>query len=62
MAYIIHVSCWIATSLTVLNLVHSFSLVNDVFWTIPDRFTLQFWDLIYVRTKITLKNHEKCWK
>ena len=45
MGYIIHVSCWIATSLTVLDLVHSCSLVKDVFEPFQTvlRFNYEIW-------------------
>ena len=61
MAYIIHVSCWIATFLTVLALVHSCSLVKDVYEPFQTvlRFNYEIWFMSdrKLRWKIT-KNAE----
>ena len=61
MAYIIHVSCWIATSLTVLDLVHSCSLVKDVYEPFQTvlRYNYEIWFMSEpkLRWKIT-KNAE----
>ena len=61
MAYIIHVSCSIWTSLTVLDLVHSFSLVKDVYEPFQTvlRFNYEIWFMSdpKLRWKIT-KNAE----
>ena len=61
MAYIIHVSCWIATSLTALDLVHSCSLVKDVYEPFQTvlRFNYEIWFMSdrKLRWKIT-KNAE----
>ena len=45
MAYIIHVSSWIATSSTALDLVHSCSLVKDVYEPFQTvlRFYFEIW-------------------
>ena len=61
MAYIIHVSCWIATSLTVLDLFHSCSLLKDVYAPFQTvlRFNYEIWFMSdpKLRWKIT-KNAE----
>ena len=61
MAYIIHVSSWIATSSTALDLVHSCSLVKDVYEPFQTvlRFNYEIWFMSdrKLRWKIT-KNAE----
>ena len=61
MAYIIHVSCWIATFLTVLDLFYSCSLLKDVYEPFQTvlRFNYEIWFMSdpKLRRKIT-KNAE----